>query len=274
MNAQATPLGKEFRQKVGVGEWADFVEVLQAWYGAEAAATYRDALAAFVREQQSRRGRTAGIDYLAPYALCGLPTPLFLDVVEVALTLSRSKTHFHNTRNSSDITRARGEVEDLFKLHGVQYGFDGDRVVWRGDPDSFELTIRPALAAVADSRLAGARSEFEGALAELRRGTDKELRDACVEAGRAVESAMKVVLQARGASFSAADSAEPLWNSMREAGLVGKETKNMILAAPQLCNPPAHGAGADPALFVRTYAETAVRASATALLYLASLLDS
>lgn len=273
MSVPATQLGKEFRQKIGVGAWADFVDVLSGWFGAEAAERFRLALLDFIERNKGRRGVVAGTDYAAGPAMCALPTPLFLDAVEVAFAVSRSKTHYVNTADTSDINKARHQIDALFALHGVQFGFEGDRVVWRGDADTLELTVRPALAAVSDSRLASARSEFEGALAELRRGTDKELRDACVEAGRAVESAMKVVLRERGGTFSPSDSAEALWNALRTEGLVDKETKNALLAAPQLRNPPAHGSGTDGAAVVRHYAETAVRASATALIYLSTLLD-
>jgi len=67
------------------------------------------------------------------------------------------------------------------------------RFEWIGDPQQHELTVQPALQALADPRLAGAQDEFEDALLNRRRGTPKELEGAIGKAASAVESTLKIL---------------------------------------------------------------------------------
>jgi len=67
--------------------------------------------------------------------------------------------------------------------------------------------LAPALAALADRRLAGVRAEFEDAVAKLGAGGPKDLEDAIEESRKAVEGTMKVLidLDPRGSAPAPAD---------------------------------------------------------------------
>src|SRR4051794_10681852 len=72
-----------------------------------------------------------------------------------------------------------GTLSELFKYadqtlraHGAPYRRRSDALAfeWIGDPAVHAATVEPALLALADPRLAGARAEFDEALAKRRRG--------------------------------------------------------------------------------------------------------
>jgi hypothetical protein len=77
------------------------------------------------------------------------------------------------------------------------------------------------------------RDEFGAALRHLRVGTPKDEEDAVEEAGKAVESMMKVVLNEHDVARTRTETAEPLWNLLRENGIAPPKTKSAILAASQ-----------------------------------------
>jgi hypothetical protein len=56
---------------------------------------------------------------------------------------------------------------------GVPYRVTDDGVVFGGDRGLQEVTVLPALDVLGDDRLAGARAEFEDAVAKLRAGGAK-----------------------------------------------------------------------------------------------------
>jgi hypothetical protein len=108
-------------------------------------------------------------------------------------------------------------VNDLFAARGMAYRLDENgRAHWHGDEGAYIEVIRPALDALGDVRLAGARQEFEAALGQLRAGTPKDDEGAIEESGKAVESAMKVVLDERGYKRIGNESSEKLWQALRD----------------------------------------------------------
>jgi hypothetical protein len=84
------------------------------------------------------------------------------------------------------------------------------RFEWVGDPAQHELTVRPALLALADRRLAGAGAEFEEALAKRPLGVPKNLKKAgrMRELGQVVVVAWQVVAS-RTASIASFSSSAP-----------------------------------------------------------------
>jgi hypothetical protein len=124
-----------------------------------------------------------------------------------------------------------------------------------------------------DSRLDGCRQEFEAALGHLRSGTPKDYEDAIEEAGKAVESAMKVALDAHSVVRSGSETAEPLWNLLRDSGITAPKTKDAILSTSRVRNEyGGHGQGQHVRQIPGGITELAVRAAASAIAYLGSLL--
>jgi hypothetical protein len=261
----------------GFGSWSDLAGALGDWFGASA----RNDLLAALRRLNERRwvADPPGVDPYAVQAICVLPTALFLTAVEGAVQMAQQNVlpFDHDLAFlGTDITPpAVAEVNRLFDKHGVTYRMTRDgQIVWHGDEGAYSVVVAPALVALRDARLVGARAEFEASLLHLREGTDKGREDAIEEAGKAVESSMKVVLDGRGIPRDPKLGAEQLWDLLKGNGLVGKYTKDAILAASRIRNElGGHGAGSAPREIAERDAELCVRAAATAIVFLASLLS-
>ena len=103
--------------------------------------------------------------------------------------------------------------------------------------------------------------------------TIKVKEDAIDEAAKSVEGAMKVLLTGRGVALSGEETAQPLWNLLRDNGVVPSQTEASILGASRIRNAfGGHGAGAAPRSIPGGIPELAVQAAATAIGYLATLL--
>ena len=128
----------------------------------------------------------------------------------------------------------------------MPYRLDRDvKLHFEGDPTVRDLVVAPALAALGDPRLAGARSEFEDALTKLGAGRPKDVEDAIEESRKAVESAMKVACDEHGLQRAEKDTTEPLIQILVAGGVVEAQTDNVLRAAARIANALAsHGAGA------------------------------
>jgi hypothetical protein len=83
-------------------------------------------------------------------------------------------------------------------------------VRWQGDESVYAAITKPALAVLGDARLAGARSEYEDALANLRAGSQKDLEDTIEESAKAAESVMKVLIDESDLTRTGKETADPL----------------------------------------------------------------
>lgn len=131
-----------------------------------------------------------------------VPVALYLDYVENAIELyvrGRAVGDAEYIEFTDDpYVTSTTYLNDLFATRRIGYRFDeSGKAEWHGDEGVYRDVVRPALDALDDSRLAGCRQEFEAALGHLRSGTPKDHEDAIEEAGKAVESALKVVLDTR-----------------------------------------------------------------------------
>ena len=208
-----------------------------------------------------------------------VPEPLYLDYLEEAFeqyVLDRSIVDDPAMIEFMEDPRAAplDYLNGLFARRQINYRFTEDgRAEWHGDEGAYRQIIRPALNALDDDRLDGCRDEFEAALGHLRAGTAKDREDAIEEAGKAVESAMKVVLAARGVERTGNETAEPLWNLLRANDIVPAKTKDAILAPSRLRNEyGGHGAGEAVREIPEGIPELAVRSAAGAVAYLAARL--
>jgi hypothetical protein len=165
-------------------------------------------------------------------------------------------------------------LNELFAARGIGYRFDENgRAQWYGDAGAYVEVVRPALDALEDERLAGCRQEFGAALGHLRAGTPKDHEDAIEEASKAVESAMKVVLTGHQVQRTGNETAEPLWNLLRDNDIVPPKTKDAILSTSRLRNEyGGHGQGEDVREIPDGIPALTVRAAAAAITYLAARL--
>lgn len=117
--------------------------------------------------------------------LLELPETEFLTVLKNTLKIA-----FHNDRiHPQQVVDLYAYAGEALRAHGTPYratGNDWD-FEWIGDPVVHELTIGPALIALADARLRGGPSDdFERALLKRRLGTQKDLEDAIIAAAKSV----------------------------------------------------------------------------------------
>jgi hypothetical protein len=208
-----------------------------------------------------------------------VPAPLYLDYLELALEkYARDRAlveiDYADVLEDPLVAPVR-YLNDLFATRRIDYRFDENgRARWHGDEGAYGEIIRPALDALDDDRLVGPRQEFESALGHLRAGTPKDQEDAIEEAGKAVESAMAVVLGVHGID-PPARTAEKLWQALRDGGIVETPTHDAIVSTSRLRNEwGGHGQGAEIREIPAGIPALAVRSAAAAIAYLAELLPS
>lgn len=185
---------------------------------------------------------------LPRYALIAAPDAEFVNGVEVALKMVAARFAEPGTARGSEAQYELGShIDELFSKRGVPYSFEGGKFVWAGDRAVREVVVEPALEALVGSRLAGASAEFDAALRHLRAGTQKDLEGAIEEAAKSVESALKVLAVETNTVVSADATVKPLFDALRDAGVVPPYIDNLIQAAARIRNKlGAHGAGAEP----------------------------
>jgi hypothetical protein len=206
-----------------------------------------------------------------------VPAPLYLDYLELAIekyARDRALVQVEYVDVIDDLRSAPvGYLNELFATRRIDYRFDENgRAQWHGDEGAYGEIIRPALDALDDDRLAGPRQEFGSALGHLRAGTAKDQEDAIEEASKAVESAMGAVLAAHGID-PPTRTAERLWQTLRDSGIVETPTHDAIVSTSRLRNEwGGHGQGGEIREIPEGIPALAVRSAAAAIGYLAELL--
>jgi hypothetical protein len=143
------------------------------------------------------------------------------------------------------------------------------------EPVVFERLAARLSSRVSEDDLAGilGGKEFAQARAELKLGTPEALKQVLVEAACALESTMKVLLQQRKISYDPRDTAQKLFEHLRDNGVITADTERMVLACATPRNKRAgHGAGAVAHDVQQHEAEAFVAAAATAIVFLGKLL--
>ena len=123
-------------------------------------------------------------------------------------------------------------VSSICRNRGAPWVFSSAGFEYVGDETVEREVIRPALAAINRQEFSGGvRSEFESARRELANGKPASLKQAVHEAGCAVESAMKVVLERRHIQFDPErDTANRLFDLLESAGIVPRHLQNFVLS--------------------------------------------
>ena len=202
--------------------------------------------------------------------LLALPETEFLSVLE----------HVADDTPGDSVRAVGAEVlfehaDRVLRAHGVPYRriTDTFRFEWVGDPLQHELTVQPALLALADPRLAGAHGEFEEALRKRRGGTPKDLEDAIDEAAKSVESILQILHHELGVTPPRSQQVTPLFNSLVTANkLPGYVDKLIAAASGPRNNMASHGQGATVREVPEELAEASIAAAATAITLLAHYL--
>jgi hypothetical protein len=165
-------------------------------------------------------------------------------------------------------------ITSICRRRGIPWEFtasEGFR--WIGDAEVETSAMRPALSAVEDPRLLGARSHFDAARSELALGTPTSLRQSVHESACAVEGAMKVLLTQRGVPYDEKDAAFKLFDHLVNGEIVPRFMEYCVLAAASPRNKRGgHGAGEAPHDVPQEIAEAVIAASAVAVSYLCKLL--
>lgn len=224
-------------------------------------------------------GQQVLAENLPRYAFEHMPDADFATVLEHALRLlleARYKAWLSPALGGGpDVDDAIEYLNGLFEKRAVPYRVTSDSCIeWHGDKALHDRVVAPVLGALTDSRIAGAKDEFEAALGHLRAGKLKDLEDAIEEAAKSVESAMKVLIDASiGLSRRDNMTAKPLFDVLKDGRVVPPYTEKLILAASGVRNKEGgHGAGAVPRQLPAELAVATVNAAAVAISYLAAKL--
>lgn len=169
----------------------------------------------------------------------------------------------------------RYHVNALFHRRGIPYEvFGTGSLIYRGDEGTRDIVLAPALAALADRRLAGVRAEFEDAVAKLGAGGPKDLEDAIEESRKAVEGTMKVLIDLDPrVQLPRRQMTDDLIRTLVDGGVVESETRPLLEGVSRVANSLAsHSAAGEVRNTPRDLAAATVSAAATAIAFLAARL--
>ncbi len=278
----------QLRMQAGFGDVADLLDFVGECYGEEAREALRNGAADDLDAAWQVNAGHAGAALSAAttslardhfmrqnrerYLLLHLPDPLFCTAVEAAISVQQGAYGEYG----NPAPDAMGYVNTLFSENGVPYRVeahvDGQyEVVWAGDEQVHETVVEPALAALADPRLATAAEDFGNALTDLRRGTRDALKDAVNDAVKALEGTMFAVIEARGLDPPERSQVWHLWEVLRNGRAVPQDMMEVLTAGSKVSN--ERGRHTDPRAVSAAEAEASVNAVAVAITYLASRLD-
>jgi hypothetical protein len=210
--------------------------------------------------------------HMARWSFLYAPDPLFATVITYGIEqLERWYAEQQGPDAAQRVTRTVvGKLNEAFAKRSVPYRVDDDfEVRWYGDESTYKAITEPALKVLGDPRLAGAKTEYEDALAGLRTGKQKSLEDAIEESTKAVESTMKVLIDETGLNRTGKETADPLIKILAAGKVVPAHVDQLLFAAARIRNAAGgHGAGGTPRHTPEDLAVACVAASGVAITYL------
>jgi uncharacterized membrane protein len=255
---------------------ADYLDAVEASWGITVAENVRSLLEDFVDRHvddlvlDPEMARRQAFDrYGAHGMLLAMPEGDFLTALEVSARV---------TTNGPAAASLPERLNRICERRAVPYRVtqsNGEITFsWHGDAAVSNHAIAPALGALDEPRLAdGPRREFRQALHEMRQATPETLKQAVAEACNAVESTMKVALDANDVPRPKRENAQDLFEALVKARLTAKDAEELVLSAARFGNRRGrHGAGPVAHNVAPAEAEAVVAAAATAILLLASSL--
>jgi len=201
-----------------------------------------------------------------------------LDLIALSLLLAERAEEHMSSGQRSDAGMsmapkdAAKEVNRFLQEGGVPYQFEQGRWVHVSSGYVHQEMVRPALDALARDGFAGALDEFKSALDHARDGRTKE---AANEATKALESTMKCICDARGWTYPANATAEPLFSLMVGHGVIQNWMENGFMGVVAIRNKRgAHGQGANAQPLPPYVADLAVNLAASYILVLIAAHDA
>jgi hypothetical protein len=275
-----------FAQHTGYGMVEDYVRACDARFGPGATAACRARMDEYWQQLAAATPAAQGASPVAlenvrlhsahRQLLFAMPDADFVRVLETASELAVHRMAYSDLGmpGYDHVGVVANYVNGVLERRAVPYRLDNDlKCTFVGDEATHEIAIAPALLALADPRLAGARDEFEDALAKLHRGQPKDFEDAIEESRKAVESTMKVLLAAHSKPLPPRQTTRPLHEALVDAGLVEAQTDELVRAAARMANAGAsHGSGGQVRVVPPDLANAAVSAAAVAIAFLAGRL--
>jgi hypothetical protein len=215
---------------------------------------------------------------VADYFIRHTPGVEALDLIALALLVAQwsDANVSSGDRGDAGVTMAPNDAVDevnRFLQEGrVPYQFVRARWVHVTSGYVHQEMVRPALDALARDGFAGALEEFKRALDHARDGRTKE---AANEATKALESTMKCICDARGWTYPANATAEPLFSLMVGHGVIANWMENGFMGVVAIRNKRgAHGQGASAQPLAPYIADLAVNLAASYILVLIAAHDA
>lgn len=144
-----------------------------------------------------------------------------LDAIELCYVLgddmARSRSYVGRTNADAHVDECLTELNARFKEAGLGYELINGRIVRIDSQLLHAEVVKPAIGFLNAEGFEGARDEFFGAYEHYRHGNHKE---ALVDALKAFESTLKVILTANGKPYGAGDTARPLVLACSKEGLI------------------------------------------------------
>lgn len=144
-----------------------------------------------------------------------------LDAVELCYAvgdgMTRSPTYASRRDAHGHVDECVTELNERFKEAGLGFELIDWRIVRIDSQLLHAEVVKPAIGFLNAEGFEGARDEFLGAYEHYRHGNHKE---ALVDALKAFESTLKVVLTANGKVYGAGDTARPLVLACSNEGLI------------------------------------------------------
>jgi hypothetical protein len=244
--------------------YEDYVRAVSEVWGSELGTRIYQAVSDAQFHDEMYRGKRANVAEARARSLIPfMPEPDFR--IAIFKHVTRRPAGFAEEDRINQICRARGVPWTFTVVDGFE---------WIGDREVEAQAIRPALSAISDPRFAGGvKTEFDTARQQLALAAPTALSQCLQQAGSAVESAIKVVLDEHAIAYDPADTAQRLFTILRDQGLVENYMERLILAPATPRNRRGgHGAGAVAHVVDIEVAEAVLASAAVSIAYLHKLL--
>ncbi|MGE7956333.1 STM4504/CBY_0614 family protein [Pseudomonas sp. NPDC089530] len=160
-----------------------------------------------------------------------------LDAIELCFGLgdsvARSSTYIKRSTPNERVDECLAELNERFKEAGLGYEFIDGRIVRMDSQLLHSEIVKPAIGFLNAEGFEGARDEFFGAYEHYRHGNHEE---ALVDALKAFESTMKVILIANEKTYGAGDTASKLILACRDAELMPAYNESQLQSLVNVLN--------------------------------------